>query len=271
MAHHQRELTDHEWAHVMLDPQVMINLDEKTKKAINGASGGTWAPSAAIEIGGAGIDLLGPAGMSGASSGIRTAAGKHIVHGRLDDEDFIALHADHEDATRQLNAFVAPASGDYANISQDGSPVINDAQTRRTGVRFFSAPLRVHNGGTIASVELFFVVSAAHASVPEMRPRLRIVRVDKGGMIEPLRIAADTDLDGFVLLGVDTSAADYVASNGVQTATYTPNVTGRDLVDTSKYVYLAEIIEESGTGAVGKNRFGTLTTHMANIAHLGPQ
>lgn len=272
MSHHSRELSDLDWDRKPLSNLVVRALDEKTKKNINGRDGGTWSNAAPITIGGAGVDLLGPTHVSGASYAIATAPGKHIVHGRLDAEDYITLAAGHAARGRQCVTSVAPVSGDYGTTSQDGTVLTGDVRTRATGARFFAAPLRVHHGGTLTTIELHWLVAGSRAGVPAYRPRFRVVRVDREGTIEVLRInPGDTDAEGFMQLGSAVSAAAYVASNGMQTFAYAITETAKATVDTSRFVYLAEIIEESGSDALGLNSFCNIVATHVNIPNLGPQ
>lgn len=273
MAHFDRELTDVEWATVPLTKEVVRALDATSVKVLNGDGGGQWAPSSPIVIGGAGLTALGSVAITG-GGGITTSAGKHITHGRLDDLDYITLAAGHALKSRSVPCNVGPVGGNYAQVlSDDGSPT-QGISTRRPGVRFLSAPLRVHNRGTIASVDLVWMVVFGHAAIPANRPRFRVLRVDTSGTVLPLRVASDTDADGFILLGSSASLAAYEASAAAQVATYTVTETALATVDTSRFSYHAEIVEESGadafTGGTG-NRFNTLITHHTGIPHLGPQ
>ena len=275
MAHHTRELSDENWLIAPLDATVIRNLDEKTKKNVSGVGGGLYEPTAPIAIGGAGMRLLGPYNqLTGASSSIETGPNKHIVHARLDGDDYIALDPDHPDTLRALTTNVGPVGCDFAFVVQDnlfGSPGVT---TRRTGVAFWSAPIRVHNKGRLLSFDLSWAVTQSHASVPASRPQFRVVRVDRKGKVEPLRIASDTDPNGFILLGDPTSGAAYSASTNPQFANYAVNQTALAKVDTSQYVYHAEFVEESGTNSftsTNGNRFVFITANHDSVPHIGPQ
>ncbi len=272
MPHFTRAATDAEW-NGPLDPTWLRHIDEQTGAAINGDEGGTWTPSALIEIGGAGVAVLGPCTMPGASV-IVTSAGKHIVHGRLDADDYITFAAPLP--SRSLSALITPSGNGFAHAALDSSRNLPFAATARQHLARFNAKIRVHHGATLAAVDLTWLVGGTRAAVPEFRPRFRIVRVDLDGKVEPLRVASDTSPEGFLTLGSTVSAAAYVAGNAAQVVTYTCNQVDRLTVDVARFDYLVEIIEEGGDDAwtapqtIGNVFWCTRTTN-TNIKHLGPQ
>lgn len=281
MAHHNREQDDAAYNNVPLSSSTLRNLDEKTKKNIGGHTGGTWAPTSPIVIGGAGLQLLGPSTLPSAT--ITTSPGKHITHGRLDADDYITLASSHLGESRWAegccDTFVASSRSTVALQTSVASGIIAAAQPRVPGARFFM-PVRVHHGATVSSFILAFVIVYAHATVPVVAPKMRVVRIDAAGNVEPLRQnATDTDADGFMnILSSGSTLSTYEGGHIEQLFIYNPDRADRTTVDASKYVYMAEIVEESGVGAFSNsaspnngNLYFAIETWLGDIHHLGPQ
>jgi hypothetical protein len=266
MAHYDRELDDNEYGVGPLSPTVLRNIDQKTFESINGDGGGIWAPAVPIYVAGAGMQLLSASQASG-SGAIYTSAGKRITHDRGDADDYIGVSA-----ARNLSDLLVPCS-DYAFVSLDNSLTPHGAQPRAHGTKFM-ARLRVHHGATLASVTLIWIVRGSRTGVPQFRPRMRVIRVDAEGTVKPLRVASDTDPDGYYTFGSTVSSAAYVNSNLPQSIVYTCNQTAIQKVDVGAHAYFVDVIDESGTNAYASgsgNIFFTATTSNTNITHLGPQ
>lgn len=229
-----------------LDPVVIRNLDEKTKRALNGHGGGFWAPSAPIVIGGAGLEIQGGCYLLGGSS-VEATNSSPIVFGSNTADDYFELAPGHEARSQAKLLQVGDAHTPKPSDLQI-STLYACVQARAKGARFFT-PIRVVDGGTIAAVAFHFRVTESHAAVPQELPQFRVVRVDADGTVEPLRAPdATTDEHGRVYFGpTPASGAAWYAAGAGQSFSYACNQ--NNLVDVARFAYFAEITEESGASA----------------------
>lgn len=274
MANLTRVFLDHECTTAPLAFAKIRALDENTKKLLNGDEGGSWSPSSPIVIGGAGLRILGRGAITGpglaGALGVIASPSAPVRHGRLEADDYIWFT---EVRTYTVSALVMAAAGDHALVMQNVS--VGGAETRAHSSRWLSS-LRVHDGATLSKVRCAWIVTENHSNVPEARPKMRVVRVSATGQPEPLRFGADTDSEGFIFMGSAASASAYNASNDPQVAEYEINVSQRATIDTSRFRYYAEFIEESGAGAFTEgtsngNHYYALTAVHTNVRHMGPQ
>lgn len=226
----------------------MAAVDSDTEKSVNADEGGTWSPSAQVEIAGAGVVVAGPWVMDGALVQVLTASGKPIRFERGAADDVFGLADGHAGAAPAVTTpFLKYHSSDPYQVRYLlGStaalvPLV-------LGGRFFT-PLGVHSGaGAITTVDVKWAVREAHASIPQLLPRMRVIAVARDGTVLPLRAQdATTEADGFQYLPTPASGAAYHALGAIQTWTYTCNVAHE--IDIANYRYFIEFIEESGANA----------------------
>jgi hypothetical protein len=222
---------------------IIRNIDEKTKKSINGDEGGTWSPSSPIEIGGAGVIVGGPWVMSGAGVTVTTDTDKPITFGRGDAADYFALDPAHAGASPTVYSAFRVAS----SALKSDEPYLSGGRLLSAAVGSrFATPLRVLSGApSIATVTVTFRVNETHMDVPQVLPRMRVVAVASDGTVIPLRAPdATTDLEGFQYFPTPASGAAWTAGGADQAWLYTCNVA--HVVDTGEFLYFAELVDESG-------------------------
>lgn len=254
MAHLLRILTDAMIRRrLVLSGQNLADIDQNTKKSINGDDGGTWSPAASIDIGGAGAIVAGPWVMTGAGVACTTSTGKPILFAKGDAGDYFGIDPANSGASPSI----------FFSFIRHYSSITNAAGWSTSGIlpnaidaRFYT-PLPVYSGaGQVDSVVVNFVVGHTHASVPQYLPRMRVIAVSASGDVIPLRrVDATTDPDGFQFFSpAPASGAAWYNGGAAQTWTYTCNVVLP--VDSSSYRYFIEFIEEAGTGAWGGSTVG---------------
>lgn len=251
MAHFTRVHTDLEWTAVgyVTVASDWTGLGTNLFKAINGDKGGVWSPAAQIVINTGGLRVYGPTVVNYGGK-LKTTSGSRFV---LATNDWPKLGASHVGRTRVL---LTPLLRRQSNPKYHWTPSLTypgSIQSIACTVQGpegleqpkMAIPLRVHNGGTLSTVKLKFRVNGTRKTVPLATPRLRIVRSDVDGNLVPLMsTAGGADTNGYLPFPTPASAAAYVADNAVQTFTYTCDQ--NNVVDTSLYMYYAELIEEVG-------------------------
>lgn len=241
--------------------QNLADLDESTKVAIDGTSGGTYAPSNPIIIGGAGMVAGGNWRLSsGARVEVDGTPDSTIAFGPLGAAEAFVYGPGHTEKARTLLSLICEPYTPYVNDVTAGISAGGTVRTQDPGVRFLT-PLRVHAQGVIETVTFRFRVSS-HANVPAQLPQVRVVRVSTSGVFEALR-AADltTSPDGFISVGRPVSGAAWYATGNPQSLVYTCNQNAT--VDKNRYLYFGEIIEESGTNSFSGLSAGTFWCSMA--------
>ena len=267
MAHFVRTQPDGVWVLGYRPTYVdIIDLDNKTLKAINGDAGGTWTPSSGISVGGAGVQIGGQWDLSSAN---QTATGQ-ITFGNGSLSDYFLFEGAHPETDVQV---LGSCSEVYAEFPEQSRLVVKSVQTNafapataagvytlKTGARF-ACPLRVRSGGSIVQIDFHWLVGQNHANIPATLPRFRAFAVDASGNVFPLKApASDTDNDGFQTLPTPASAGAYNNGNAAQEFIYVCDQ--NQLVDISKYSYFVEFIDESGTNAwtsTGNTLISTVT------------
>lgn len=250
MANFTREREDRDWYRGLKVPASVIrNIDEKTKKAVSG-SGGTWNPSSAIVLGGAGLELQCGLQLSGTAT-VAPAGDARFV---FDDDDYFVIDGGVGAYTADsfLELMGGPSSIPFeVHGLEDYVPASDGAArqliTRRNGA-MVRCPLKLPNGYVLAYVLVYFQVGTAHANVPAYMPRCRVVRIDASGVIEP--VPGDTsnaDADGWVSVARPATGADWYNSGNTQYHQHA--FANAEPVDTSLYSYAVEWVDESGTNA----------------------
>lgn len=273
MSHLTRRRTDAAWARGgTISGADMAALDEAITKAGNGDEGGVYTPTAPVIIDGEGVGIYGPWTLEGgalvSTNGTPTS---RIEFGKNTEDDAFVYDPAHANTSRALMLYMSES---YPTSLTDTSIDVGSLMTfpQAPGVRF-ATPIYVHDGATIDSVQFSLKVRSSHAGgVPEYLPRFRIVRVSADGVVESLRAEdATTDFDGYQFFAPrPATGTAWYAAGATQTFLYTANQ--NNVVDLSKYVYLADIIEESGANAWSiandGNRYVSTVTHLSGIARL---
>lgn len=266
MAHNARIRPDSKWVTgPPLAGSEITTVDVNLTKAINGDGGGTYTPSAQIVIGGAaGLRLCTATHqLSGAGAIIQTSLSQEqfVEYG---DDDYALLDSGHAGASRHLGA----AGGEAVSIFNwllGFSPPASRAPSAREWLA-----LAVHDGATLASVTIGFVVSV-HADPPEVLPTFRPLAIDRAGTIYPLATATP----GGVVPFSPNPATGVAWHNGGNAQTFTitcdsPGANPRVVVDRSKYAYFVEVIDESGISYARGNGYFDATAHLTSIADRRP-
>lgn len=238
----------------------MQTLDQKMFRAVNGDGGGTWAPSSAITIGGAGMWLCALWLLqAGAFVG---GGGFGIIW--MGDNDYPVLYSGHTGASRTLHCDlmdVYAPPGSWILHASDAT-----AQTAVLGANGIF-PLRVHHGAQIVSVQFLFIV-ATHAGVPAVLPKVRVFSLEVAtGIIKPLKTGATVDSNGYLMFNpTPVNAAAWNNAGLANGITYT--LDGGTIADVGKYVYFGQVIDESGTNALVGTKWIDAAVLVNTIADL---
>lgn len=243
------------------------SLDAAQAASINGDAGGTWNPASAITVGGAGVWLCGPSNYnfgSAAAPALSFSSSNPLVHG---DSDYIQFGTPISRTIVTSCDLGVDASGGLALMVLDAATdgVVNLATTAssyRAGGRLL-VPLSVHNGATLASAVFAFIIASGHGGLPSSLAQVRLFAVDILGNVTPLYTGGPPGIGaGFIPL----TAANVGAYEALTSFTYTCD--SGVIVDTSKYSYFAEIVDESGTNARPGNKWESITCSLTSIADL---
>lgn len=226
---------------------VIRNIDEKTKKAISG-TGGTWAPSSAIIIGGAGLELQ--CGLQLTNATAAPGAGKAF---RFGDDDYFQFASPvsrtiDDSPLAVLGAFTLQREARaWLAVSNSTTPAL---RTKHAGARLM-LPIRIPDGSRLATLQVGFKVGQAHADVPVVLPTARVVRCAADGTIDqyPDNTTATRTPDGWVSPTRPPSGADWYAAGALQTFDITFDADDGERADTSTYGYAVQWRDESGTNA----------------------
>lgn len=265
-------------------------LDSAQSQAVNADAGGTWSPSSAIGIDGAGMWATGPWSLGGSPS-IEAPSGDSLwlTHG---DNDWVELGSGHAASTRTLRRSLGTAAdtsywtpGNPTNgqpslamaAATQGAVVQGVASSFLGGARL-TMPLRVHNGASLvgAAVALYFVIGNAHSGgLPASFPQMRVLRIDMFGNAVPL--GTDPTVPGWLGDGWQSvfggsppaSPSAYYNSGTEWGVTYTCDA--GTVVDTSRFAYVVQVLDESGTGSMVGNVFFAEASGNSLIQDLRPQ
>lgn len=258
MSHFTRERSDQDWYRGLKVPQTVIrNIDEKTRKAVSGTAG-SYSPSSAIVVGGAGLELQCGAQLSN-SAKVQPATGKRYIFG---DDDYFKFETP---VQRVLcdSPFLLQGNRtlfrEALSVVDTSSTAAQGLRTRRPGA-FLRMPIRLPDGVRLSLVEVFFNITQVHAAFPATLPKARVVRIAAGGEIEqhpnPTSIAlmpsgtTTFDSDGWFTMIKPTLPASYI---GAVTLTLSFDAAKVPPTDTSRFAYAVEWAEESGTNSFTGN------------------
>ena len=191
------------------------------------------------------------------------------------DNDYFQLQAGHTARERVIvtpcaTAQPIPLLWSTNPTTPGGSPIYGLASLALGAG--MDVPLRVHNGATLVSATLSFIVGQTHAGIPQVLPGVRLVGVDVFGFAFPLATAAltaGTDATGMQFVATPASGAAWYALGVGQTFTFTcdPGI----VIDTTAFSYHAVIQDEFGANALTGNIYVELELSFANIADQRPQ
>jgi hypothetical protein len=238
------------------------DLDGKTVKALDGKSGGTYSPSSAIVIGGAGLQMVGATLALNAAIVVQPGAGKVLEFGNNDYPKYDPVpYASKFTVSAQIGLI----SSNIGDVSRTGLASIDIDNLGAVG----RVPLRVHDNSLITVANFHFIIIGS-ARIPSQLPRFRVVRVDATGLVEPLRQAFDVDQDGWISMVTPVSGAAYINGNSTQFTQYPCNI--NNTVDSSKYLYIAEFMEESGANSVAARlNLGAIEVGYQSVFDARPQ
>lgn len=278
MAHFTRTQTDAVWTNdgaegYVLPRADLESLDAKQFKSINGDRGGVWRPSSPIVLtsngldAGPGVKLTGPTRVD--YGGKLTIANNKL---RLPDGEFPKFAPGHALREREILTpclFARKSNGYHwgrnivASATRAGLTSIactiqerywtqpvggvlgvlgGDVQTRLVQPKF-AVPLQVHDGARLTSARLCWRVSPAVRDVPAAMPKLRVVRVSKTGIIEPLASAATgADAEGWISVPQVASYEEWYQGNEPHRLTYACDQ--NNTIDRGSYLYYLQVIEE---------------------------
>ena len=255
----------HSWANSLAGqwlnlavPQVsdFAAIDSNSVGLINGDGGGTWAPAGNIDVAGAGMWFCGPSLLQ-AGAVCETVVGGYI---HLGDSDYPQLVDGHSGALRTIQTPCASAVSCYGFVLTE-TPLYLSAEF--VGARAV-LPLRVHQGATLSTATLTFIVGA-HATVPTQLPRFRVCCRDSAGNVVP--VSAGDHL-GYVSPSTPASGSAWHAAGAVQALVATCAV--GTVIDRGANTYFAEIVDESGTGSVAGNIYINVAMNFTGIADNRP-
>lgn len=215
-------------------------LDQSIFEAVNGDDGGTWVPTSPICIGGQGLRLTTASSLI--SGDVITQ--KNSVGIELADSDWPTFVAN-----RTRSIFVpfsswAELSNDYAR-NFDASPFF----PKRNGQNvvadlLLNVPLndalRLHNGATLASIDMHIRVPVPHAgsgSPSAVASGFNVFRTSPGATTQYLNSAGVSGLPDTV------ASLDAYYNNGVpRTFSFTCNQ--NNVIDTLSWSYIIQIIDK---------------------------
>jgi len=248
MSHFERELTNAGWYRGLKVPETVIrNIDQKTLLAVSG-TGGTWAPSSPIILGGEGLELQCAMLLSGAAS-VLPAVGKNYVFGDDDYFKFDSLRTRIINDSPQL-LLAKDQLQREARPWGTTSTLAPSLRTKRANAHLLM-PIRIPDGSFLSTVEIGFKVGQSHASVPANLPKARVVRIGRDGVLQqhPNPISSVYDPDGWIQFPVPASGAAWYAAGALQTMTLSYDYAKTEAANTSLYGYAVEWYDEWGTGS----------------------
>lgn len=266
MTHNPRILPDAAYAQGSPIPASWFQaLDGAQAAAVNGDAGGVWAPAQPIFLSGAGWWLAGPSTTSNGATIVNlSGSGKRLVHASDDVVQLIPGHTLNGRAltTSCLAAGTVTTVGIPRPTSSDVAPFYAGLTMRQIGGRIL-VPLEVHNLATFTNAHLSFYTSA-HTQLPDNMPSMRIIAVDAFGDVIPL--GGTPGSQGYVAFPAPAGVTPY--SNNRFNLIYPINSGAGLPIDKLNFTYYAEIVDESGIGAVAGNTYLQVLCNFSNIASL---
>lgn len=230
------------------------DLSRKLFKSINGVRGGTWAPLVRIVFGGSGFKVSGLTKI-GHGGQIKTTVGARVV---VSGSNYPHLANGHAGNTRKiatstigrqssiryhwlLNTKYQAIQSIACTLIRTGINLVDEVEQPR-----FNLPLRVHNGGRLTMATLYYRIFKERTALPVKTPRVRIVRVDSVGTIQPMTSQVlGADANGWLPITTPGSPEEWYANGEMKS--FTVVCDQLNTIDTGNYQYYAEVIEEVGT------------------------
>ena len=200
-------------------------------RAIDGTAGGLYTPSPAVEIGGDGLEVSGPAVLSGAST-------ISLADVTLSGTNKLKLAS--RSITRML-PLVGTAGDAPTTWTQPGTNA--NISNLLTGGGIFAIPLDLPHGQVLQTIEIDYDGAGGHTALPDQfMPRIQLFRVAFTG--------TETAITGGVAPndGIDPSLStaalevDHAITLGSLAHT----------IDRATYSYVLYVTGESGTGTTYK-------------------
>lgn len=250
MSHFSRTHPDAGWAGIVTLQSDWQSLADKGFESVNGDQGGTYAPSSFISISASGMSVTGPTEVNYGGF-LKTLASSRF---KLGNNEWPSLGPSHVGRTRVLRSPVhtrlctphyhfADCPTYTGSIQAIACTIVSQAGLEQPECHI---PLRVHDGARLASGIVKIRVPTPRSKSPVQLPRLRVIRVDKSGLIESLRAPSDTvDADGYSSFPAVASGDAWYAGGAAQAWTFTTDQ--NNVIDVSSYVYYVQFIEEVGT------------------------
>lgn len=228
-------------------PNDWPGFDARSAQAINGDDGGTWAPAIGHPIiisAGFGMIVEGPSVIVGDGAYLKSLTAGAF---QLSSTEWPVLGATHTSRSRNIVSTCLRAA---VNASQAGPSVAMPAvpnlayaspQTVLTPgqVLQLSVPLRCHDGATLTSVTVNWIVAWPHTATT--LPKFRVLRIDQYGASTTMSsTAAGADASGYFTPGTSGWSHPGVAQSFVVT------VDTNNVVDISSFEYVLEVDEEQG-------------------------
>ena len=203
-------------------------LDVNQSNAIDGSSGGTYAPTAVITIAGAGINPT-----------LKAASWPNFA-------------ADSSGTRTFTRTFT------FAPVSRliNGSVVFPAYVSGQAVGPVSSTRLAVPHNSTITLVKMWLLVATNHVSLPTLGPGLSIQRLTpRTGAITDYLNSLDTGSGGPLRYTLPGTVAAYNAG-AIVSFSYAPNQ--NNVADRTQYDFLVSIVDEAGGGAIAGNLFQSM-------------
>jgi hypothetical protein len=225
-----------------------ISFDSRAAQAINGDYGGTWAPQDYIPI--VFTDnffVSGPTVILGDGAELKSTVSGAF---QLTDTEWPVLGPSHSSQSRTVCTSCLSATVNMPSVGPSSAyPILPNVQygSPQTvlvpgSVVVLTVPLRCHDGATLTSVVVNWIVSTSQPTPPTL-PKFRVLQIDANGDCTAMSSSATgADANGFVSATV--AAAGWFQNGAVQTcivAVDTDNV-----IDNAEYEYVLEIQEQQG-------------------------
>lgn len=228
-----------------LDSAKLVQLDQGQFKSINGDDGGTWAPSASVQVGGAGLGAYLPA--------------------KTDALPWPTFGADAGAIRTFKKAFLpTPANRLISGTLTSGAWI----QGNNGASGCFSRKLDVPDGATITNVRMFVNIVTGHVSLPTLAPGLTVQRLKPGASatLTDVLDSADTTKDGKTITYTLPGAVGTYNALGEVFVDYPCNQ--NNVTDRNQYEFLLTVQDETGGGAITGNIFsgGIVTFTLPKLA-----
>jgi len=241
-----------------ITPAIWGAIDQNTYVSINGDNGGTWAPAAPIVIGGAGMWFAGVVQWAAGSTVTTNGTTSRVTFG---DSDYFTFPINHPGQSRTVATACAGSRGTFGwTVNTFGF-----AQSVVAGCSGF-VELNVVDRATLTSAFLSYVIQATHVGgMPASVLRARIVRVDMLGNVTPI---TSGDANGFC---TPTATLPVNYYNGGATQYLPLPMANTMVIDKSRFRYVCQIIDESGTNSLTMNQYQDVQCFFGNVPDTRPQ